>query len=1452
MNKPLWKKIAKICGYTTAVLLALLVVAFAYLDSDSGHKKIISFIEDSMNTADSIIAISDIEGSLFSDLQISSVTLADKQGIWLEIQDIKATWSPASIFASTLHISEISASLVDLTRAPETPEEINEPDDQTPFSLTLPELPIDIIVENFSASKILIGETLADVSANFELSGALKLTDADGVTVKTNLINSESNQDNIRIDVSYPPEGSSLNVDMTLSAPAEGFFASLAGLMVAEDILAEVKGQGPINDWSGAIDLLLGEKNISHTDVSFKNAEFDLSSEMTIDDLLPAEFAEIGSKPTFFKLNMKPSTVEDKWDMTTVINNHFMSVNAEGTLNLNQPEIFDQLNLFLALNDVSPLEQIIAPAYVKPFNLNGVLTNVSSRPQLLITFDDFTAGTVDQIDAHLAGEIKAELDDQIINITSTGKILSLSGSAVEAVKGLVEPGFTWILDGSFDQNNSLASLKQFILGNHFIEIGAEATFASSTGATAVDLDVTVPDLSSISNAMDVNVGLTGDAKLTLSAVRSNNDAPLKADIALNTHNMALENALISELIGPAPKFKADIEQSTDGTLRLNEFALNSDHINLMAESEISPDQQIRDAIFKLSLKKLEQIKNLEGTSLSGNIDVTGLLSGNLENPSLQVETGFNALNVQGLSLSDFTAKLTADNILGDIAATLESKSESNLGPFILNARLAKEDEILSLPNLNMSIGPYQATGSISLPPESPALGEIIIQTNAQDLDSMNSGTLDASINLSDENAAQKIILSANLENILLSLSETELVSLKSGKITADMLLLENNSRLTLAADISELMHPLLQIADAQISADQTNDGFSYRTVANGTDSMPYHIDLSGDLKVGQQYAQILTASMNGSIGETPISFEHADGILLAGDTITVPPFILGLGGGTISGSAEINSTTMKANIEADNADLTPLRVLLQEFPLAGHLNGTLDLDKSPGTIAVDFNFNLTDIEFSSQSGIYTEGMKFAVAGKLTDLSSDISGTMSQDAIFAADFGAKIPLKIDPASFNAHLDEQETIAGHVNWKGEVASLWPIVNQPDHDLSGDLETILTVGGTLNEPDIDGKLTLSSGRYEHMLTGFVAGNIDMAATILDRNLKLDHFSANDGEEGTIAATADIQVDQDLDYTAQIDLSLASAKLVRQPELSITTSSELTFIRNADETSLKGDITVDNANIGAINAGGPTIPTLEITEINSQGIVADKSEQVDELEPIELDLNLRAPGQLFIRSFGLDSEWQADLEITGTSEDPILSGDASQIRGFFEFSGKRFDLTRGSFSFPGDSSNDPIIEIVAEHQLPDMTATIRVFGAASNPSLEMSSTPYLPENEVMARILFGTSVAQLTAVEAVQLAAAVHSLSNGGGQGLMGGIRRAIGVDRLSIDNDASREYGTTITGGKYLTDNVYVEVSTAPATGQTATSVEVGLTRNLSLVTRRTLDNDNNLSIRWFWDY
>ena len=120
------------------------------------------------------------------------------------------------------------------------------------------------------------------------------------------------------------------------------------------------------------------------------------------------------------------------------------------------------------------------------------------------------------------------------------------------------------------------------------------------------------------------------------------------------------------------------------------------------------------------------------------------------------------------------------------------------------------------------------------------------------------------------------------------------------------------------------------------------------------------------------------------------------------------------------------------------------------------------------------------------------------------------------------------------------------------------------------------------------------------------------------------------------------------------------------------------------------------------------------------------------------------------------------------------------------------------------------------------------------------------------MSRILFGTSVTELSAWEALQLASSIQALSGSGGPGMLDKMRGGLGFDRLSLGSDVNGTHGTLISGGKYLSDKIYVEVTTSSTTGASAQSVEVDLTKSLSLVTKRTLDQDNSLSIRWSWDY
>src|SRR3546814_7491334 len=91
---------------------------------------------------------------------------------------------------------------------------------------------------------------------------------------------------------------------------------------------------------------------------------------------------------------------------------------------------------------------------------------------------------------------------------------------------------------------------------------------------------------------------------------------------------------------------------------------------------------------------------------------------------------------------------------------------------------------------------------------------------------------------------------------------------------------------------------------------------------------------------------------------------------------------------------------------------------------------------------------------------------------------------------------------------------------------------------------------------------------------------------------------------------------------------------------------------------------------------------------------------------------------------------------------------------------------------------------DLAATTEQEDINATIAITGSTQDPHIAFTSTPALPQDEVLSRLLFGSSPENLSATEAIQLAAALNSLRGGGG-GLnpLGTLRPATGIDRLRI---------------------------------------------------------------------
>ena len=73
---------------------------------------------------------------------------------------------------------------------------------------------------------------------------------------------------------------------------------------------------------------------------------------------------------------------------------------------------------------------------------------------------------------------------------------------------------------------------------------------------------------------------------------------------------------------------------------------------------------------------------------------------------------------------------------------------------------------------------------------------------------------------------------------------------------------------------------------------------------------------------------------------------------------------------------------------------------------------------------------------------------------------------------------------------------------------------------------------------------------------------------------------------------------------------------------------------------------------------------------------------------------------------------------------------------------------------------------------------ASVIVQGTGLNPEITFASTPPLPQDELLSRILFGTSITNFSAPEALQLASAVAALQSGSGSlDPINALRKAVG---------------------------------------------------------------------------
>ncbi|MEN3793082.1 translocation/assembly module TamB domain-containing protein [Fulvimarina sp. MAC3] len=557
----------------------------------------------------------------------------------------------------------------------------------------------------------------------------------------------------------------------------------------------------------------------------------------------------------------------------------------------------------------------------------------------------------------------------------------------------------------------------------------------------------------------------------------------------------------------------------------------------------------------------------------------------------------------------------------------------------------------------------------------------------------------------------------------------------------------------------------------------------------------------------------VSVAQSRSAGAPSINAEIAGSYANQAVDLSQAVFNIGSGRVTVAGSASASNLDLTANIS--NLPLSIASAAAPGVDPQGTLNGQVVATGSPTNPNVRYDLSAT--------GVSVAQIRSVGVGALA---IDTSGTYTGNQVTT-----------DTRVTGSGIDL--TAAGSVNLAGGTPTLNISVNgsaplelanrtlaEGGRSITGTATIDANVTGPVTQPNVTGTISTSGARFVDATANLIVQNINTTINLNGQTATISAFSASLGRGGTIDVGGTVGLTPP--FNADISVSLDQGRYTDGEIVTATLSADITITGPLTAgPTIAGDVTAQEINILVPENLPSSLARIDVTHVNAAPAVY---KQQRELNPetaggssgnggVNLNITFSAPNQVFVRGRGLDLELGGTIQITGNSADPQITGGFDLIRGRFGILGRRLDFEEGRLTFTGNLV--PTLDLLARSDAGNVTVFIAVTGPADDPSFTFSSNPTLPQDEVLARLIFQQGTSDLSPLQIAQLAEAAASLAGvGGSTGLLENLRSQLGVDDLDITTTAD---GKTAVGvGKYINDNIYLGVD---STGRVSVNLDLG---------------------------
>lgn len=527
---------------------------------------------------------------------------------------------------------------------------------------------------------------------------------------------------------------------------------------------------------------------------------------------------------------------------------------------------------------------------------------------------------------------------------------------------------------------------------------------------------------------------------------------------------------------------------------------------------------------------------------------------------------------------------------------------------------------------------------------------------------------------------------------------------------------------------------------------------------------------------------------------------------------TLSPLELELAGGRVLAQGRVDPAAVQGKIGFSSLDVGQLIAADGEAVLTGKVSGNVDLSGKPAAPVLVFKAGFAGASGEHPLTVHVDG---DWRGRVLRAKAEAA---SRQATAAAQGQLGVGLSLLP--FRLDYSEAAPVQGKLTAAMPLNMLNAYLWASRQHVEGQLDGQGTVAGTLGAPRLGGRFALRNASYRQTTSGVCLNNVSADLMGANDALRLVNLTANDGQGGTLAGSARLGLDSAQALTGQVVLSklqlfcggLASGQI----------DGTLKVAGSLMSNAVTGALVLGPLNVqlpgNQTSADVPFVDAVRAGEevARERGVAAQT----------RLNVTLDAPRQIFVRGRGLDAEFGGKLSIGGTVETPRLTGSFDSIRGKFALLDRTLQLDETKLAFMGPMPPSPFLSMRAVTTVNSTLVTVTMSGPATSPKLVLGSDPMLPQDEILALVLFGRKMEGISPFEALRLAQATRELAGyGSGEpSILDKARGVLGIDTLDIGSDA--DSGVTVTTGKYLTNSIFLSIKQGaePADRQVKTELEL----------------------------